>query len=129
MNLVKYGIKFVNKLKILGITFSNECNASDLNENYEARINNLMRICSQWSNRDLSLLGKITILKTFGISQFVYLMQSIGIDEDRLDKINRIFFKFIWQKRFSNRKAYERVKRKVMYTDKEMGGLNMFNIK
>ena len=46
-----------------------------------------------------------------------------------LDKINKMFFKFIWGKRDSNRKAFEKVKRETMYNGYENGGLNMIDIK
>ena len=126
---VKFGIKFVNQIKILGIIFSNELRSDQLAENYDSRIDNLLKTCASWSKRDLSILGKITVLKTYGISQFVYLMQSIGIDDDRLEEINRIFFRFLWKRNFSNQKAHERVKRKTMVRSKKDGGLDMIDIK
>ena len=41
-------------------------------------------------------------------------MQSMGIPEKVLTDLNRLFYRFIWQKRFSDRKAFEKVKRSVM---------------
>ena len=55
-------------------------------------------------------------------------MQSIGIPEKVLTDLNRLFYKFIWQKRFSNRKAFEKVKKSVMEGNVDEGGLNMVNI-
>ena len=55
-------------------------------------------------------------------------MQSIGLPKEVLIKINRIIYKFIWQKRKSNKKAFEKVKRKVMELDVSEGGVNMINI-
>ena len=127
-NTVHNGIKFVNKLKILGITFSNECSAQLLNENYDGKIDKLEKVCALWSKRYLTILGKITILKSYGISIFIHLMQSIGINRYYLEKINQIFFRFIWKKKFSNKKAAERVKRSTICTNKELGGLNMIDI-
>ena len=127
-NTYKNGIKFVNKLKILGITFSNECSAQTINENYEGKIDKLEKVCALWSKRHLTIIGKITILKSYGISLFIHIMQSIGINRYYLDKINQIFFRFIWQKTFSNKKTSERVKRSTICTNKELGGLNMIDI-
>ena len=42
---IKNGIKFFNKLKILGITFSNEYCANEIPENYENKIEQLERLC------------------------------------------------------------------------------------
>ena len=41
-------------------------------------------------------------------------MQSVGLPEKVLIDVNRLFYKFIWQKRFSNRKAFEKVKRVIV---------------
>ena len=123
------GIKFVNKLKILGLTFSNEKTASSIDENFAPRIEKLERVCSLWSKRKLTLIGKITILKTFGISQFIYIMQSIGISEPNLTKINKIMFNFIWGPSGENdKKIIEKVKREIMCSKYEEGGLNMIDI-
>ena len=40
-NTIKYGIKFVNRLKILGIIFSNECKVNEVPENIDNRIDQL----------------------------------------------------------------------------------------
>ena len=128
VNTYKNGIKFVNKLKILGITFSNECSAQTIKENYDNKIERLEKLCTLWSKRHLSFMGKITILKSYGISLFIHIMQSIGINRYYLEKINQILFRFIWKKKFSNQKAAERVKRSTICASKNMGGLNMIDI-
>ena len=121
-------LKFKNTLKILGIYFSNSKSAGELEENWSPRIFNVMRLFERWSRRNLSLIGKIQILKTFALSQFVFVMQSIALPKDVLDQINRLFFRFLWKRKFSNKRAFEKVKRKVMYNDVEDGGLNMVDI-
>ena len=127
-NTKKYGIKFLNKLKILGITFSNQKSAQDIEENFNDRINKLERICALWSKRKLTILGKITILKSFGISIFIHTMQSIGISQANLEKINQIFFRFLWKNNFTNTKTTEKVKRTTVCMEKKYGGLNMIDI-
>ena len=54
-------------------------------------------------------------------------MQSIGLPEKVLTDVNRLFYKFIWQKRFSNTKAFEKVKRVIVEGNLEDGGLKMVN--
>ena len=127
-NYIKHGIKFVNKIKILGIIFSNEYPTQEIHENFTNRINQLERICALWSKRKLTMIGKIVILKTFGISLFIHIMQSIGINKTYLDKINQILFRFIWKKNFNNTKTSERVKRKTICAPKKNGGLDMIDI-
>ena len=78
--------------------------------------------------RDLSIQGKIVVVKTFLVSQFVYVMQSVGLREHVLQTINTKLYKFIWQRKYSNKRAFEKVKRKVMESDYDEGGLNMANM-
>ena len=125
---IKYGIKFVNQIKILGIIFSNKFPTQEIQENFTKRIDTLERVCALWSKRNLTMIGKIVILKTLGISIFTHIMQSIGISKFYLDKINQILFRFIWKKKFSNTKASERLKRTTLCAPKKEGGLDMIDI-
>ena len=127
--IIKYGIKFCNKIKILGIYFSNESAASSIPENYEPKIAQLERLCGLWERRNLTQMGRITILKTFGISLFIYIMQSISIKLEMLDRINKILFKFIWKTNSNNNiKVIEKVKRATVCSGYDEGGLNMIDI-
>ena len=128
-NRIKDGIKFHNRLKILGIVFSNECSATEINENVDKKIEQLERMCSVWGKRFLTFYGRITILKTFGISLFIYIMQSIGISDEKLKKINTIIYRFIWNPRAEeSKKVTEKIKRVVVNKSYENGGLNMIDI-
>ena len=57
----------------------------------------------------------------------VYLMQAIILPEDISKKINTILFKFLWKRIFSNRRAFEKVKRDVCQ-DYANGDVKMINI-
>ena len=128
-NRIKYGIKFVNYLKILGVWFSNEKAAVDITDNFEPKISQLERICSLWDKRHLTIIGKITILKSFGISLFLHLMQSIGLSDLYIKRINSIMFRFIWSTNFvGNIRTTEKVKREYICMSKECGGLNMIDL-
>ena len=128
-NQIKFGIRIVNSIKILGITFSNEKAARDIEINFEPKIEQLDRICSLWQKRNLTIMGKITILKSFGLPLFIYLMQSIGLDELYIKRINSIMFKFLWKSNYNQQqKVIERVKREHLFKSTDLGGLNMFNL-
>ena len=121
-------IFFYDRINILGIQFSSKKSASELEENYNPKIDAIEKMLKQWTKRDLTMLGKVQIIKTFGISQLTYLMQSLSIPSEVIKRINQMFFRFIWKKRFSNTRAFEKVKRKVLYNKLEDGGLNMINL-
>ena len=72
-------------------------------------------------------MGKIILLKTFGLSLFNYIMQSIGISEKKLKEINNIMFSFLW-KNNNDKKPIEKVKRDTLRQDYPHGGLKMFDM-
>ena len=55
-------------------------------------------------------------------------MKSIALPKTVLDQINSIFFRFVWKKRFNNKRAYEKVRRSVMSNDYDDGGLRMIDM-
>ena len=81
-----------------------------------------------WSARHLTLLGKILLLKTYGISQIVFLMQSMTLNLCHFKNLNEILYRFLWNKRFLSAKAPERIKRDITNTPIKYGGLGMLNI-
>ena len=121
-------ITFKDTIKILGLYFSNKKPASEIEDNWVPKINNILKTFKLWSKRGLSIIGKINIIKTFGISQFIYVMQSISLPKEVLDQINTIFFRFLWKKNFDNKRAYEKVKRNVLCNSYDEGGLRMVDI-
>ena len=64
--------------------------------------------------RNLSIAGKVCIIKTFFISQFVYTMQTLVVPDPVLTQVNRILFRFLGRKKDCNRKAFEKIKRTVV---------------
>ena len=57
--------EIVDKIKILGVVFENGKRAIHTDENWTGRIEKLTRIIQLWSKRDLSIMGKIVIVKCF----------------------------------------------------------------
>ena len=84
--------------------------------------------CRRWSSRRLSLLGKILIVKTFGISQIVYLMQCMVLSEADFKSLNAILYKFLWNRHFEAAKAPDRLPREIINTPVKLGGFGMLNI-
>ena len=78
--------------------------------------------------RKLTYIGKIQVIKTFLLSQLVYIMQGIYIPDEVLEEINVLFYRFIWKKENIDKKANERVKRIILCNNKDKGGLEMINL-
>ena len=51
--------------------------------------NPIYRITGSWGKRNLSIMGKVCFVKTFLISQFVYIMQAFIIPDDVLREVKR----------------------------------------
>ena len=114
-------------IKINGITFlQDKKEMKDVN--VDEALSKMNAIFKQWSRRSLSLLGKILIVKTFGISQLVYLLQSIVIENVHLKKINAMLYKYIWNRHYLAAKAPERIKREIMNTPILKGGFGMLDV-
>lgn len=124
-------IKWIPKngtLKILGIYFSACRGIGELEKTWQDRIDNIIRMIKAWEKRNLSIMGKVLIVKTFLLSQLVYVMQCMLLPNEVLKNINTIIFKFLWKKKFSNQRAFEKVRRDVLCDKFEAGGLKMINV-
>jgi hypothetical protein len=73
--------------------------------------------------RNLTLEGKILIVKTYGLSQLIYNLQCYGILQKELVLVERLIFKFIWSKNWNKLHVCERIKRSVLKAEYEEGGL------
>ena len=59
--------------------------------------------------RGLSLLGKIKFFKTFGLSQYLYTQAVIDITTEQWKIVNKLIYKFIWNKTYSTNNAPHRI--------------------
>jgi hypothetical protein len=65
------GIKWVKDVHSLGIFFSYNTDFV-IQKNFMDRAKDFKRILDMWSQRDLSLIGKITVLKSLAFSTVIY---------------------------------------------------------
>ncbi|GFS06391.1 LINE-1 reverse transcriptase homolog [Elysia marginata] len=72
------GIKCVDIAKILGVYFSTKKPPQEVEENWTKKTETQEKTLSRWSRKDPSVVGKIHIVKTFGLSLFTYAMQSMA---------------------------------------------------
>jgi len=72
-----------------------------------------------WKQRNLSLYGKINIVKTLGLSKLIYNASVSCIPENFAKEVDKITFHFIW-----NNKP-PKIKKKTIIGPKEQGGLNV----
>ena len=108
--------------KLLGIQMSVNIN-SIVNVNYDHEIESLSNRLEHWKKQYLTPYGKIAVIKTFIFSKFIHLITSIPSPSDiMLRKLNSILFKFIWDGK------PDKIKRCVITSNLEQGGLKMINL-
>ena len=92
-------------------------------------LTSMERLLQAWSTRCLTLLGKILIIKTYAISQAIFLMQSLMLSDASFKLFDKLIYKYLWNKNFNGLKAPERLKRSIMLTPCHLGGFGMVEIK
>ena len=105
-------------LKILGIYASYDKEAC-IKLNFEEKLDKAKRIVNMWMGRNLTIYGRIQIIKTFIQSQFLYVSSVIDTPKEIVKKINHLIFKFVW------RNKTERLKRTVLIKSIKNGGLQV----
>ena len=90
--------------------------------NYNEKIEKIRKTLSCWKYRRLTLLGRITVLKSLAASQLVYLLSPLPCNHHAINEINTLFYQFLW-----NGKG-DKIKRKIMINDYCEGGLKMIDL-
>ena len=122
-----YRLVTVPQIKVNGIMLQQNEDEM-INVNIESAIAKIDNILKRWSARSLSILGKILILKTFAISQLIYVMQSMVLSSEHFKRINQLLYKFIWNRHYLAAKAPERIKREIVNAPIEAGGFGMLDV-
>lgn len=94
-----YGEDMVaNEFTALGVKFDNTSSGADLCKmNYHSKLSNASSAINTWSKRDLTLIGKCTIIKSLILSQFTYLIIPLETpDTNTISKIDTMIFHFLW---------------------------------
>jgi len=109
-------------VKALGVYFGHDMKKRE-KLNWDKKIETLEKCLKAWNRRDLSLLGRILIVKTFGVSKLVYLSSTCVCPDLVIKKINKLIFQFVW-----NGKP-DKVRRDTMIASKSNGGLDMVDFR
>ena len=117
----RYGIlefgNLVQEIKILGVYFVRDVKKKDI-LNYKEILSKTKRLLGWWKQRDLTIMGRIQLLKMYALSKFNYVSSLISVPQWVLEEVEKISFDFIWR-------GKDRIKRKILYQDYEFGGLRM----
>ena len=64
--------------------------------NWSNRLKKLELALNGWKARNLSYYGKISVIKTFYISQLLYSVNSIHVPNYVIKNANKMLFPFLW---------------------------------
>ena len=117
--------------EILGVHYKSDTSAHFNQDNWRQTTitENRNRIINRWSRRNLNIYVKVLIVKTFIISQFSYITQSVGLPENTVNIINQKLRTFMWKKKYNNQKADDKEKRKILMQNSDEEGLKMVDMK
>lgn len=80
----------------LGVWFNSENENNAVDKNLKTKLEDLKVTLNLWKMRNLSLLGKILIVKTLALSKLVFLASVIPIPENILNVVQKEMNTFIW---------------------------------
>ena len=100
-------------------------NISVVNKNFLPILNEMKSILNIWTPRGLTLLGKITIIKSMVIPKLVNKTSNLPVmlPESFIKQVNQILFQFIWGSK------WEKIGRSQLCCDIEEEGAKMMDIK
>ena len=117
-----FGIKWPVKCTCLGVCFSHDPEAA-AKDNFEKRFLALEQCLNIWSSWDLTLYGKINIIKSLALSKIIFIASTLNIPSPFVDQVNKLISNFIW-----NHKP-TKIKHSTMIGKIKDGGLNMPDFK
>ena len=104
----------------LGVYFSYDEELAT-KRNFFEKLPTLKKILNIWSSRDISIYGRVNIVKTLAISKLTFICSVLDTPKGFSDEVNNIIFDYIWN--FKNPKR----KNTTIIKNKKDGGLNMID--
>ena len=102
-------------IKILGVHFTYDQTLCK-KLNFDETMRTIKERLNCWNWRNLTVLGRIQIIKSFVIPVFMYMAGLVCSHKEIVKEANKIIFNFIWKRK-------DTVKRSALISDVEHGGL------
>ena len=85
-----------NNVKALGVNFSSTTPLNEVHQNWESKVDKINNIIKVWKMRNLTMVGKILIIKSLLSSQLTYISSVLTLPEHVIKYINKTLFQFVW---------------------------------
>ena len=115
-----FGVKWPEMLKYLGIYIGHN-STQIVKKNWYEKLENIKMCLETWSRRDLSLFGKVLIIKAIAVSKLVLPATVLLVPDGFIKVFEKVLFSFLWGKK-------EKISRKKSIMTLAEGGLNMMDI-
>jgi len=110
-----------DSFKYLGIWFDRDPKEMEY-KNFRHRLENCKNLLRIWKQRDLSLKGKVVVIKALAMSQLIYPLTMLEVPEWVVKEANNLFYDFLWDSK------PDKIKRTTMMRKIEDGGIKMINV-
>ena len=104
-------------ISALGVNFSyneKEC----FKKNFEEKLNSMKNLLNSWKPRNLTLYGRITILKSLALSKLVYNTSVLKFPASFIKPVKQVICHFVWN-------GKPKIKHNTMIGPTSRGGLNL----
>ena len=91
-------------------------------KNFDEKLEKMKKKLNFWKMRDLTLYGKVLLIKTYGISQLLYVSSVLNVPQGTIDEAEQILYDFLW-----GGNSYK-VKKNVIIQTYENGGHKMIDL-
>ena len=118
------GLKYVNRLKILGIYLA--ANPVDMEENFDEKIEEIEALLRRWSFRNMTVFGRIFLVKSLALSKLTHVVQVIPNPPlEKIKHLQKLVNSFIWTGSHCSKVV---VRGEISEQPMERGGLAIPNI-
>ena len=107
--------EFKTSIEILVVHFDYN-NVRRKKANFDSVLKSIIKVLNMWKWRDLTLIGRIQIVKSFAIPKIMSKLSLFPVSSELIKEVNKELYSFIW-------KSKDKVKCSALINDIEDGGL------
>ena len=110
----------VLNVKWLGVYISYDEKKND-EHNFMLKLRKLQTKFDVWKARDLTLFGRVMIIKSSGLAKLIYSISNLNVPDEIIRNVEKRLFNFI------SKNKRDKIKRESLYQDITAGGIRMVN--
>ena len=85
------------------------------------KIEKLRKLLDSWEERELTLFGKVLVIKNLCISSLIFNFMLLDVDDCKIKEINKLLYNFVWNNK-------ERIQRTTLIGNLDEGGIGMVDV-